>query len=479
MQSPFGAKLFRLFLAFALVPAVLLVAAGYYLAIGTTALLPGEKASCAQELSDYYADLLFAELEGSLQSVEDSNEPVAGAANYGFVWSIPDSRIAQEYSPMAPDAARQIVAVAATRPMGFVEHDGRFYQYACRLLTDSSLLCIGLLHDSSYAALLTAVQSEQAVSGSSRDLLNRYLLFLLLVLSALILLTIVLAYVFSSRLSRNLSRPLLELSSASQKIAEGDFGQQVTPSGTGEIASLIENFNRMAQQLDATTRRLAQSERVAAWRHVARRFAHELKNPLQPILISLYQIQQSLAEPQNNARLREALRAASEEIEHLKALADRFSQLAKLPPPRTERINLNELLASLGQLYREQLAAYDFELDLPHQAVFVQADPTYFREALHNVLLNAMEASRTGGRIELALEADEKTARITVTDHGCGMSPETSAAATMPYFTTGKAGSGLGLAIVEKTVTEVGGRLHIESEEGHGTSVSIILPRSQ
>ncbi len=235
----------------------------------------------------------------------------------------------------------------------------------------------------------------------------------------------------------------------------------------------------MTQRLETTTRRLTQSERVAAWRHVARRFAHELKNPLQPILISLYRIEQSLNESGHSEKLREALQAAAGEIKHLTALADRFSQLATLPPPRLELLDIGRTLKSLTELYSEQMASYVFEVRLPAQTVQAWADETYLRAALHNVLQNAMDASTPGGRIVLHLETDNDTVNILVRDFGKGMTPQEVAAAPMPYFTTKNKGSGLGLAIVEKVMTEMGGQMGIESEPGHGTTIRLSLSRNR
>jgi nitrogen fixation/metabolism regulation signal transduction histidine kinase len=307
----------------------------------------------------------------------------------------------------------------------------------------------------------------------------RYVTFLALLFISLALVAVIVAYLFSTRFSRNLSRPVLQLSRAAEKIADGDFTQRVTTTAVGEIKTLVDSFNRMSGQLDEMTSRLAQTERVAAWRSIARRFAHELKNPLQPILVSLYRIEKKLQGSKDFDQVRQPLKAASEELKHLVDLADRFSQLAKLPPPSVKDVNLGELLKSIAQLYEPLLAPFDFRLELPEEEVQYRLDPTYFREALHNLLQNAVDASSPGGLIELKLAVGSDTVNILVTDTGCGMPSEVAASARIPYFTTKEKGDGLGLAIVEKTVNELGGRVLIESREGQGTTATIELPRER
>ncbi len=128
------------------------------------------------------------------------------------------------------------------------------------------------------------------------------------------------------------------------------------------------------------------------------------------------------------------------------------------------------------ELYREQLDNFDFSLNLPTEIVQARIDPTYFREAVHNLLKNAIDASRPGGRIVLSLTLQAQLVNISVRDFGAGMSPETMRSARMPYFTTKDKGSGLGLAVVEKTISELGGQVLIDSKPNHGTTVSILLP---
>ncbi|MEE8577249.1 MAG: ATP-binding protein, partial [candidate division Zixibacteria bacterium] len=217
-------------------------------------------------------------------------------------------------------------------------------------------------------------------------------------------------------------------------------------------------------------------ERVAAWRQVARRFAHELRNPLQPILISLYRIERILMDTDVYDEVYEPLKAASEEVRHLIKLAERFSHLAKLPPPSLEEIDLCELIRSVAALYQQPDAPYSVVTRLPEVEMICRVDKAYLREALHNLVQNGLDATGRKGNIVIALDSNDAVVDLSVIDDGAGMDVDTLESARLPYFTTKKKGHGLGLAIVEKSVGELGGQLQIQSRSGQGTQATISLP---
>ncbi len=477
MKSSFRNRLFRLFLLFSLIPSLLVALIGYFMASERGILTQPSESSGLFDVASYYNTFLTDQIQKSLG--EWSTRPDS-ETSLDFVIRLNDSGRADLVSPALKDSAilNRIVGAAKSKPSGFVESNGEFYQYALVHSTGGGDLIGGFVHDSTYGLLTQTVQEEMSRSTSARVLGSSYILFVGVVFVVFAIVAVLLAYYFSLRYSRSLAAPLLELSEASQRIAQGDFDQQVVSHGVGEINELIRNFNMMARQLQHTTARLAQSERVAAWRQVARRFAHELKNPLQPIMISLYRIEKRLKESGQYEQLTEPLKAASEELKHLTELAERFSRLAKLPEPSLESVNLNDLLSSIGQLYSEQLSSYDFRIELPQTPISASVDPVYFREALHNLLQNAADASSSGSVITLRLFETEAGPAIQVQDVGHGMTKDVVSSAAIPYFTTKSKGTGLGLAVVEKTVNELNGQLQIDSAEGVGTTVTIVLPET-
>ncbi|HWR83282.1 MAG TPA: ATP-binding protein [Candidatus Deferrimicrobium sp.] len=475
-MSTFREKLFRLFLLFAVIPAVLLGVTGYYLAVESISLSPPQPADDARALAAYYNDLLFERIADCLASPLSDTANAPELLDFAFEYSSGKAKFLIGDPQLPPPLSTEIETAAATRSRGFVQCQGGIYQYVCREMPDGASLCGGVRHDSSYVRLLSSFQSGYVSRLWTGELRTRYLIFLTVVFVVVTLLTAGLAWLFSARFAAHLSRPLLALGEGAKRISAGDFKHSVPLSGTNEMQTLITDFNRMAEQLLKTTDRLAQSERVAAWRHVARQFAHELKNPLQPLLISIYRMRRLLESRADSVQVKEALQAASEEVTHLSALAERFADLSKLPPPTLSRVNLSEALRSLAHLYRDHLAPYSFELRLPTEDVWADVDEPYLREALHNLLQNAADASEKSGKILLELRRCRDSVEIIVEDHGRGMTEQVLASSRLPYFSTKAKGSGLGLAIAEKTVSELGGQLSITSQPGMGTTVIISLP---
>lgn len=470
----FRQRLLRLFFLFALIPAATLSVVGYYLVIDAGSPVGPDRTDPGAAVAEYYHDLIFRQLQVALET---------GATGVGlgadFVFTVFDGRI--EMPPgtdvVSPSVADAIYQQALQQPRGFAEINGRAYQYLFRDERVGGKIAV-FVHDAEYARLFSQLQTANANRLTARELRIRYSLFLGLLFLVIAGITGGAAYIFSRRLAKSLASPLLLLSDAATAVADGDFRVHVEPQGESDIRQLIDSFNRMTRQLEQTTNRLAQTERVAAWRQVARRFAHELKNPLQPMLVSLYRIERLLIDTDAYDKIYEPLRATSEEVKHLKALAERFSHLAKLPPPTLEQTDLKALIGTVAALYDQPDSGYSIRLDLPPNDVTVAVDVAYLREALHNLVQNGLDASDRQGEIVISLVKEDHIAEISVTDHGTGMDPQTLQSARLPYFTTKREGHGLGLAIVEKSVSELGGNLKIQSAPGEGTRVSIILPTS-
>ncbi len=475
MKKTFGSRLFRFFLLFSLTPALILTAVGYYLTMETGKIEQESDHHLNTEIAKYYNELIYSEIDDYIADY-NSGKPLPEQAP-DFMFGEFENDIEEVRTPegLTPPVMKSIVEAAVERQQGFVSQKGSYFQFCSAAGNDGRRIYAGVVHDRSYGELLALIQSDLAQQSSSRILKPEYVFFLSMVFVVLSGITVVLAYYFSARLSRSMSRPLSELSTASRMIAGGDFRQRVKPAGETEIRTLIENFNGMAAQLDQTTARLAQTERVAAWRQVARRFAHELKNPIQPILISLYRIEKLLIDTDAYDKIYEPLKAASDELKHLTTLAERFSTLAKLPEPSLKSTDINDLVQSVVSLYEEQLGAYGFVYDPPSIRISAVVDPDYLREALHNIIQNAVDASSRGSRIILSLARTQNTIDISLQDFGEGMDSETAASARLPYFTTKEKGNGLGLAIVEKSISEMGGRLQVDSQKGHGTTVTLSL----
>ncbi|MFH2048152.1 MAG: ATP-binding protein [bacterium] len=475
MKSSFGKKLFRLLLLFALLPSFILLLVGYYLSTENLRMENNEDNSFLK-LSEYFLKQYKANIIHDLYSFAQNNNSTAIYSDFIITNSDSGVSVHKGEQILSDQLISNLIDASHYRASGLLTTDSAIYQYSSIIGNDSMTILAGVIHGLEYVTLISSYQDKRASKTSFRQLNNKYIIFLGVIFLFLACLIIIVAYYFSSKISKNMSKPLAELATAANAISEGNFNQQVKLSGSSEMISLISNFNDMANKLEQTTAKLTQSERVAAWRHIARRFAHELKNPLQPILISLYQIEKKLTGLADQNEIKDKLKLVSDEIKHLTDLADRFSLLAKLPEPKLNTIDLRKVMNSLTELYHDLLKPYSFRLQLPDYEIPVSIDLTYFREAIHNLFKNAIEASSQGDVITFSLIKKDKMAIITIEDHGEGMSDEVLASARLPYYTTRQSGSGIGLAVVEKTINEINGQLEINSEPNKGTIITIRLP---
>jgi len=225
---------------------------------------------------------------------------------------------------------------------------------------------------------------------------------------------------------------------------------------------------------------LIRAQKVAAWREVARRLAHEIKNPLTPIQLCAERLQRhfSTAPPTAKALVDECTETIVGEVESLKGLVDEFSQFARMPSPRTVPTDLSQLIADTIALYNgiftavriDQLSAPDLPL--------VRLDPEQVRRVIINLVDNAIEAIERQGEIvvETQLDAAHSIVRVIVADNGPGIPAGERDKLFLPYYSTKKRGSGLGLAIVRRIVAEHGGSIDVAENAPHGTRFTIELP---
>lgn len=227
---------------------------------------------------------------------------------------------------------------------------------------------------------------------------------------------------------------------------------------------------------------LIQAQRAAAWREVARRLAHEIKNPLTPIQLSAERLEHKLAEklnPQDTEILRRATRTIVNQVAALKSMVNAFSEYARLP-----ELNLRQL--DFNHLVREVLALYDtpdshITLQLAAELPPVLGDQALLRQVIHNLLQNAQDAlaEAKSPAIVVRTETANDAVKLSISDNGGGFPEQVKARAFEPYVTTKPKGTGLGLAIVKKIVEEHSGRIQIENLEPHGACVSITLPMAK
>jgi nitrogen fixation/metabolism regulation signal transduction histidine kinase len=288
----------------------------------------------------------------------------------------------------------------------------------------------------------------------------------------------------AAALSARVTRPLLRLVGFTESVARGNLDSRVSIKTKDEIAVLAEAFNRMTADLKETNRRLIQAEKDAAWREMARQVAHEIKNPLTPIMLSAQQIERALVDrrPDLETIVRDSVRSIVEQCESLREIAQNFASYAAFPKPKLARIGLAELVERVVAVFAaQQREGTKIETVVAVEGGWaVRADVDAMRRVFLNLFNNAYEAM--GGRGTITVKATVETlsagcrARLAVTDTGKGIPEGDIPRLFEPYFSTRTGGTGLGLAICRKIVTEHGGSISVDSKVGAGTTFTITLP---
>ena len=291
-----------------------------------------------------------------------------------------------------------------------------------------------------------------------------------------------LSYVVAARVTR----PVEELADAARAVADGRWDVQVAAGeASGEVGALARAFTTMTGQLAEQRDRLVQAERVAAWRELARRLAHELKNPLFPLRITVDNLRRakSLTPVEFDEVFEESMGTLHTGLTNLNTVVGRFSDFARMPVPVIADVSPNEIVQRSVKLFHAQLASVDrpaihVTTDLDSAVGVVAADGEQLGRALTNLLVNAIDAMPNGGELTIRTRRANDGVRFEVSDTGQGLTEEERQRLFTPYYTTKQHGTGLGLAIVQSVVADHHGRIWVDSEPGKGTTFHIELQRS-
>jgi two-component system nitrogen regulation sensor histidine kinase NtrY len=319
--------------------------------------------------------------------------------------------------------------------------------------------------------------------------------------SALLCITIIAAIGVGSLLARGVSRRIAELARATRLVGEGDLSIRVPEGGGDEIADLAGAFNRMLGEVESSRARIEYLQRISAWQEMARRLAHEIKNPLTPIQLAVQEIHNRYtgADPEYQRLVDTTLEIVEDEVGTLRRLVGEFSDFARLPQASLETADLAEFLREQAARFglREgerdstehaldellslgKAANIAVEFDVPTGPCEALVDRQMLHRVLFNLVRNAAQAllGRPQGeaRVLVRLKRDEDFWNLDVEDNGPGIPPELRETVFDPYVTTKDDGTGLGLSIVKKIVIEHGGTIRASESKLGGARLRVRLP---
>ncbi|HVG16986.1 MAG TPA: HAMP domain-containing sensor histidine kinase, partial [Chitinophagaceae bacterium] len=288
-----------------------------------------------------------------------------------------------------------------------------------------------------------------------------------------------LAGVIALFITNKITRSFSVIGNKMKEITLGKTAEEIVWNSSDEIGELVAQYNRMVHQLEYSAEALAKSEREGAWREMARQVAHEIKNPLTPMKLSIQYLQKAIQNDQPNiqALTTNVANTLIEQIDHLSKIAADFSQFANIGNKRLEIVDLHTILGSLIDLYSSN-PKIDLQWNQHNEGLFMRADKTHMNRLFTNLMTNAVDAcmERETCKIVLNEEREVGFVLISITDNGEGVPEEMHSKIFTPNFTTKTSGTGLGLAMCKSIVEQAGGEIWFETAEGEGTTFFVQLP---
>ncbi len=295
------------------------------------------------------------------------------------------------------------------------------------------------------------------------------------------MLLLVLSIIGAIVVSNWITSPLRLVRRSFANVALGKRNQPIVYNSTDEIGELVAEYNNKIKEIEAAAKQLAQTERESAWREMAKQVAHEIKNPLTPMKLSVQQLQRVFDpnDPKAKEKLQKVSLSIIEQIDALTHIANAFSSFAKLPQPHMEHIDLIELLRSIDALYGAN-QEIDWECDFNQEdSCLVNGDRDMLLRVLNNVVTNGIQAVPFDRKanIRLVFKTTGDEAIVDIIDNGSGIPEDQLQRIFEPYFTTKSTGTGLGLAMVRQILESHGGNISVNATSVKGTVIRIVLPR--
>ena len=351
--------------------------------------------------------------------------------------------------------------VIQTEKIGSVE-----YSVGYRPILDANQNIIGVV---SVPTLFRSEESEEQAARRNALLLGTY--------AAVLLLVVAIAAAFAGRIAA----PVQKLTEATRRVAKGELDVHVSHEGAeGEISELIRAFDQMTHDLRRNREDLVRYERELAWKEMAKQVAHEIKNPLTPMRLSIQHLRRTYLDGAANFReiLESVTKTVIEQIDTLSRIASEFSSFARMPRRNLDRLEVGRVIEEAVRLFGQETSVV-FDIQIGDGIPPIVADREELRRALINIIRNGIQAMDGAGSILIRSSRDGGGVALSVKDHGKGVPADMIGKLFMPNFSTKTDGMGLGLAIVKKTIEDLHGTVMLESEVGVGTTVMIWLPSAE
>ena len=273
-------------------------------------------------------------------------------------------------------------------------------------------------------------------------------------------------------LTKQLSQPLKELTNATKLVARGDLSVNVAKRSNDEIGELVDGFNFMVNEINKNQAEIAELERETAWKEMARQVAHEIKNPLTPMKLSVQQLIAAYNDksPKFDSFFQKVTQTVINQIETLKNIASEFSSFARMPNPKIEIISLNKVVDEAYNLFNNEKINIDV---IVNKDIYIEADADQLRRVFINMIRNAIQAKAT--KIIINVNKTDENILIRITDNGSGIPDEIKEKIFESNFTTKEKGMGLGLTMAKRTIENIGGSIEVEETSSNGTTLLIKL----
>lgn len=343
------------------------------------------------------------------------------------------------------------------------EEEGVSYQSSYTFLNDPKFNRIGILE-------VQFTQDNSEIEKELQEFIQR--------LSIVYVLMFLIAIVFAYFLSSYITRSIQTISERMQQTRLNERNEKIIlDSASSEIEILVDAYNNMIDQLEESVAKLAKSEREQAWREMAKQVAHEIKNPLTPMRLTVQSFERKFNPEDKNikVKLAEYSQTLIQQIDVMSSIASAFSDFAKMPTQHRERINVVSVVKLALDIFNEDYISYQ-----PSETeIYANLDKTQLIRIVNNLVKNATQATELEKNpiIEVKVTSDTKNVSILVSDNGKGISKDVEDLIFEPKFTTKTSGMGLGLGMIKNIIEAYGGRIFFESNLGQGTVFTVILPK--